>query len=266
MKTCFSFAFAFATVVALNCASSQAAFDVISLPGTTQHDGWNGLTAANNPGYGGFPGAGPWPGPIGSNTTESGDAGLMKTANGTGGGPYPSGGSIYFGGFSADVNNNGGSLAVTDSTPVAGLQHIVFQIEIGEAYGFDFFNDALPTLSYNFAGGGGASAVAAGLSELVDQVQNGTFFDPVTGQDEPVYVNSYKLQWDLSGVVGTISDFSIDFTGVQHAQLYALQLDQSDTIGSSPNPVPEPSSLAIMLGLAGSGYPVFRRARRKVAC
>ncbi len=76
-------------------------------------------------GYGTFPGSGNWPAPIQSNV--GGDATLNKTANGAGGGPYPASGSIYFGGFSGDQNVNGGTLAVTDNSPVANLQTVVFQ-------------------------------------------------------------------------------------------------------------------------------------------
>lgn len=229
------------------------------LSGTTQYDGWLGLTAGNNPGYPGFPGTAPWPGPIGSNQAGSGDAGLLKIANGIGGAPYPASGSIYYGGFSGDVNNNGGTLAVSDNTPVANLANVVFQIQIGEAWTYDFFNHVQPTLSYN----GGAQDIAATGSFVLEKFYNGTVTMP-TG-DEDVFINTYLLQWDLSGISGPITDFSIQFTGVQHAQLYSLRLDQSDVYipyGDVVATTPEPSTQALM-GMGFAALPLLRRIRKR---
>jgi len=212
------------------------------LTGNTQHDAWSSssLTLAANPGFPGFPGTSPWPSSIQSNS--GGDAALDKIANGTSGGPYPAGESIYYGGFSGDFNNDGGTLAVSDATPVAGLANVVFQIQIGEAWGYDFFNGILPVLSYN----GGAQHLAATYSTLTEQIQTGTVVMP--SGEEPIYKNSYLLQWDLTGIADPIQDFSIQFTGVQHAQLYALQLDQSDVYTSlAPQAaVPEPASMSLL--------------------
>ena len=226
------------------------------LSGNTQYDGWIDLVASNYPGYGGFPGSGAWPAPIGSNRTtgnafdinEPGDAGLIKTANGNGGGAYPAGGSLYFGGFSSDINNNGGSLAVVDSTPVANLSNVVFQIQIGEAWTFDFLDEALPTLSYN----GGAQSLVAGTSLTVEKFHNGTVTMP--SGEEDVFINTYLLQWDLSGVVDPITEIQIDFVGVQHAQLYGLQLNQSDVFTL----VPAPGAIAL---LSLGGLVATRRRR-----
>lgn len=228
-----------------------------AIAGNSQFDGWEtgNLTFGQNPGYPGFPGSGAWPAPIGSGSAGSGDAVLNKVANGSGGGPYPAGGSIYFGGFSGDLNNNGGTLSVSDATPVGGLENVIFQIQIGEAWTYDFWNGVLPTLSYN----GGAQNLAATTAVLAEQFFNGTVTMP-TGE-EPVYINTYLLQWDLSSISDPIRSFSINFTGVQHAQLYALRLDQSDEfqsiVASDPPVVPEPTSLALA-GFAGIGL-LFRR-------
>lgn len=232
--------------------TASAAPIPIALSGNTQNDGWTNaaLTSAANPGYGSFPGSGAWPAPIPSNV--GGDASLNKVSNGTGGGPYPASSSIYFGGFSGDLNVNGGTLAVTDSTPVANLQTVVFQIEIGEASTYDFYNGVLPTLSYN----GGTQMLTADYISLT-QVYNGTVEMP-TGE-EPVYINTYALQWDLSGVSETISSFTISFTGVQHGQVYAMQLDQSDMMTQA---VPEPSTYALMaLGAGVICWHMRRKAR-----
>lgn len=234
---------------------SEAAFTDPQLLGTTQYDGWatDDLNTTGNSGYPSFPGTGAWPGPMESGTAGSGDAELYKISNGAGGGPFPSSGSLYYGGFAGDPNINGGTVAVTDSTPVSDLNNVVFQIEIGEAYGYDFFNNALPTLNYN----GGDQAIAATTSALMDQYQNGTFPDPVSGEDEPVYVNTYMIQWDLSSITDSITEFEIAWTAVQHAQVYALQLDQSNTFTA----VPEPASVGLVA--VGCLLVVGRRTRRR---
>lgn len=215
-------------------------------------------------GTGGFPGTSAWTAPIVSQVDSSigsvggalAGAALSKVSNGTGGGPYGAGGSMYFGGFASTVNNNGGTLRVTDTTPLAGLETVVFQLGFGEAWTYDFYNHALPTLSYTTASGT-TTGVAASYSAKLEQFFNGTVAMP-TG-DENVYINQWGLQWDLSGVTQPITSFSIDFTGVQHAQLYGLTLTQSDVF-SQVIAVPEPGTYAMMLaGLGAVGFVVRRR-------
>jgi hypothetical protein len=220
-------------------------------------NGVSGLT-----GTGGFPGTSAWSGKTSQIDSAIGDAGgtlggatLSKVSNGSGGGPYAAGGSLYFGGFSADVNNNGGTLVVTDSSPLSGLQTIAFQAGFGEAWTYDFYNHALPTLSYTTASGT-VSNVAATSSQIAEAFFNGTVSMP-TG-DENVYINQHLLQWDLSGVNEAITSFSITFTGVQHAQLYGLTLTQA----AAPTAVPEPSTYALLLsGVIAMGALKTRRRR-----
>lgn len=219
------------------------------LTGNTEYAGWVGLTIANYPGYPGFPGSGAWSTPMAANQAGSGNATLNKTANGTGGGPYPASGAIYFGGFSDVVNNNGGTLTVTDTTPVPGLQTVAFQVSIGEAWAHDFFNDVQPTLSYN----GGAQNLAATTSLLTDQFFNGTVEMP-TGT-ENVYINTYLLTWDLSAIGELFGSIAMKFNGAQHAQVYALQLDQSDALA-----IPEPGSFALA-AMGAVGLLVVARKR-----
>jgi hypothetical protein len=220
-----------------------------ALAGNTARDAWTTLHAAANPGYPGFPGSAAWPAPIGSNL--GGDATLNKV----GGSAYPAGSSIYFGGFSSDPNTSGGTLSIQDSTPLAGLANVVFQVEIGEAWTYDFYNDTLPVLSYTTASGT-VSNIAATEWTLGSRVDNGTVEMP-TGT-ETVYINSYLLQWDLSSVGESITSFAISFTGVQHAQVYALQLDQSDVYASA---VPEPAACAALAGFGALALAVIRRRR-----
>ncbi len=244
-------------------AISDAAPQTITLSGTTSFDGWASFSNTTMTGYGSYPGTGAWTGTygssvvgtIGSNVVGSADAYLSKVSNGTGGGPYVGGSSIYFGGSSTVANTNGGALAITDETPLLGLETIVLQLEIGQVYGHSFFNDALPTLTYTYNDGTGdvtVSSVASTYSNILVQVQNGTMMG------EPVYVNLYALQWDLSAVTGEIIDYTINFNAVQHAQVYAAQVNQSDTMTQA---VPEPSTYAMLI--AGSAMLFWRMRRRE---
>lgn len=244
------------------------------IPGNRQYDEWlsanvhgpaaglpfGSLTAGANPGYPGFFNANnAWPAPIGSSAPGSADAFLIKVANGAAGAPYPASGSIYFSGFLSTPHFNGGTLAVRDVTPIGNVENIVFQIQMGEAYAYDFLNGTLPTLNYN----GGAQALAATGWELAEAFYNGTVEMPDGTQD--VFINTYLLQWDVSGL-GPISDFEIEFSGVQHAQLYAMRLDQSDEYVSlfATAGVPEPSSLAaVAICAIAAGFYGLRRVRRR---
>jgi hypothetical protein len=212
----------------------------------------------------GFPGTGAWAAPIasqvdtaiGSVGSSLAGAGLNKVADGAGGGPYAASSGLYFGGFSSTPNTLGGTLRITDATPLAGLQTVALQVGIGEAWTYDFYNHALPTLSYTTASGT-TSGISASFTQTLEQFFNGTVSMP-TG-DEPVYINQYGLQWDLSGVSQPITSFSIDFTGVQHSQLYGATLSQADLMNQVVA-VPEPGTYALMLaGLAGVGFVAARR-------
>ena len=213
--------------------------------GTNEMDGWANINSVNFSGYGGFPGNSAWPAPIGSNVAGSGDADLDRVAGSpTGGGPFLSSTSIYFGNFAQVANALGGTLRVSDSTPLANLKTIVFQVQIGEVMGYDFYNPSgAPALKVN----GGSSVINPIFSGVLDRYQSGTFSSPATGNDEPVYVNSWGYQWDVSSL-GPISTFSIDLSAVTHAQVYALQLDQG-TAQFSVALIPEPGvSWMLLLG------------------
>ncbi|HMN79321.1 MAG TPA: hypothetical protein PKA20_05250 [Burkholderiaceae bacterium] len=251
-------------------------FDYASqLSGDISNNSWVNLTASTGPagtpiagvpglsGTGGFPGLTMW-GPQASQInssygtvsgTELGGATLNKVANGSGGGPYAAGGSIYFGGFSDVVNLNGGTLSVVDSTPLAGLETVVFQVGIGEAWTYDFLNHALPTLTVTTASGTSAPLVAD-FNQKVEAFDNGTVEMP-TGT-ETVYINQYALQWNLSGY-SDITSLAVSFSGVQHAQLYGLTLTEGDTF-TQVVAVPEASMpLMMAAGLGGVAFLVRRR-------
>jgi len=206
----------------------------LTLSGTlTSVDIWGPgtLTGAANPGYGAFPGGGLWPAPIQSPT--GGDAFLRKIDNGPGGGgPYPSGSGLYFGGFGSTPNTDGGSLAVVDSTPVLDVKTVTFQIQIGQAFGYDLLNNDLSLVKLHYTTtDGGSGELSSDYGSLLNRFYNGAV-DMPTGpggafQPEDIYVNLWGLQWDLSGI-SNINWFEIQFTGVEHASLAQLQLDQTN--------------------------------------
>ena len=224
--------------------------------GSSASDGWVNVNSANFSGYGGFPGSSAWPAPIGSNGIASGDADLSRIAGSpTGGGPFLSSTSIYFGNFAQVPNALGGTLRVSDSTPLANLKTLVFQIQIGEATGYDLYS--APALKIN----GGSSIVNPLFSGILNRFQSGTFPSPATGLDEPVYVNTRGYQWDISSL-GAVTSFAIDFSGVTHSQIYGLQLDQSSSVFSTAV-IPEPNVGGLVL--AGAFFFLICRRARVVA-
>lgn len=106
-------------------------------------------------------------------------------------------------------------------------------------------------LSFN----GGSQALAADSASIISSYQNGTFTNPETQLEEAIFVNTWMLTWDASAL-GAISSLAIEWSAVQHAQLHALRLDQSDVV------VPEPGMLGLgaigLLGMAAMG-----RSRRR---
>jgi hypothetical protein len=219
--------------------------------GSYSYDGWINLTVANFSEYGGFPGSGAWKDSIGSNAMGSGDSVLVRIAGApTGGGPFPSDNSIYFGSYQQNTNVLGGTLGILELTPVLNLKTVVLQIQIGEAVGYDFYEPAgLPVLKVN----GQTSAISASFEPvLLGSYQNGTYFSPVTEQDEPVYVNTWAFQWNLDPAVA-IQPFQIEFSAVTHAQVYALQLDQTSVL--QPQQVFASNQLPPQIKLVSVGLP-----------
>ncbi|MGY1490667.1 PEP-CTERM sorting domain-containing protein [Methylobacillus pratensis] len=298
-----------------------------TLAGNSKDNGWynfgigpqtvvvDGVTTSL-PGNPGYPGAtsssAAWPNPITSQVNNGNAAYFNKVANnnGTGGlskfnadgtrnsttwggsgfGPYPAGGSLYALSFSNNYNAKGGTLAVFDPTPVNNLANVVFQVEIGSANGYDFYQPSLagtstwgdaanrqigalenieysPILNLTFADNTTAS-ITANWAELTAQGYNGSIEMP-TGPggelvDEPIYINLYAFQWDLSSY-SDITAFNITFDVVEHSQTYATRLTQSDVFNQvvAVAAVPEPETYAMLL--AGLGLMGFVARRRKNA-
>lgn len=246
--------------MALSSAFATLYTQGVTLNGSTSFAGWDGNGfAANGVNY---PGTGTWPGAVLPNAAGSDDSGLFKVANGVGGGPYPYYSSaaqaraIYHGGQSSTPNTLGGTLKVSDATPVSGLQTIVFQVIIQEAFGYDFYSDVAPVLKIN----GAATTYAANFTHLISQEQNGTFTPP-GGQPEPLYNNLYGFQWDVSGL-GSINSFDLEWSSVQHALIFGLRLDESNQVhGDYFATVPEPGTMAAL----GLGAVALLRRRKKQA-
>jgi len=225
--------------------------------GSSSFDGWANLTSANFFGYGGFPGNSPWPAPIGSNVAGSGDADLLRLAGSpVGGGPVPMSESIYFGSFVHPTNTLGGTLSVREISPISGLRTIVFQIQIGEASGYDFLSPTgVPSVKLN----GSSSGLPATYTNRVALFTNGTAVNQATGQEEPLLVNTWAYQWNLTN--GTpVTSFQIEFSAVTHAQVYALRLDQASVLQNYRVLVETPpatNSAPPPLQLASAGAPTF---------
>ena len=238
-------------LILLFCPIGRAEIrSVVFSSGSSDVDGWTNISNANFSGYGSFPGFSPWPNPIGSNLEGSGDAVLNRIAGSpTGGGPFLSSSSIYFGNFFQNTNALGGTLRISDSTPLAGLQTVLFQIQIGEVVGYDFFSPSgYPVLKIN----GQTNGISASFPKLlVDRYQNGTFYSPETQLDEPVYVNTWAFQWNLTNPP-SITSFAVDFSCVTHSQVYQLRVDQSSVLQSSQLIVSPPS-----LALLSTGSPQY---------
>ena len=203
-----------------------AAFLDISFSGTSTRDGWVGMHQPNFI-YGSFPGSGAWSGTADSNEVGSGDAVLSRVAGGAdGGGPFFASASLYFGSWQQVRNRLGGTLKVSDPTPLASAKTIVFQIQIGEADGYDFHEPTgTPVLRVN----GSPTTLQPMVTQLLNRYRDGTFLSPETDREEPVYVNSWGFQWNVNGL-GPITSVEIEFSGVTHSQIYRLRLNQADTL------------------------------------
>lgn len=236
----------------LGCAQAQVR-EVLFSSGVSFFDAWKNLTSANFSGYGSFPGSSPWPSPIGSNTDGSGDAVLNRVSGVGGAGPFLSSSSIYFGSFAQIPNALGGTLRISDSSPLAGLRTVLLQIQIGEAVGYDFRQPSgYPVLKIN----GTTNVIAPSFPRyLLGHFQSGVFPSPETNQDEPVYVNTWIFQWNLAEGVN-VSSLEIDFSCVTHAQVYELQLDQA-AAAFTTQIVPAASTEPPRIEILSIGTPIF---------
>jgi hypothetical protein len=224
--------------------------------GTTSYSAWSNINSFNYTGYGSFPGNSPWPTPI--RATQGSTNSVLNRVSGapTGGGPFLASESIYFGSFAQIPNTLGGTLRLSNSLSLTNLRTLVFQIQIGEALGYDFFEPSgLPRLSLN-----GGTYTNAGFTNLVNRFQNGVFPSPETGQDEPVWINTLAFQWNVTNA-SAITNYAVDFSGVTHSQIYALRWDSTSVLQGQV--VPEPSTLGLLaLAAAGAAGYIIRKRKR----
>jgi hypothetical protein len=219
------------------------------------------MNSVNFPGFGSFPGSSPWLNPdksvkkAGSNALNSGDAEIVRISGGEdGGGPIFLSESLYFGSFVQVPNALGGTLSISDSTPVAGVKTITLQVEIGEAVGYGFKSPGgYPILKVN----GQPAAYAPSHSVLLNRYQNGTFESPETGQ-EPIYVKTVGYQWNVASFL-PVDSIQIEFSAVTHSQIYEIRLDQTDVLQSQAVFVPG------FLALTGVGTPQYNGLNTSVA-
>lgn len=209
--------------------------------GQTVFDGWFNINASNYSPmfYGFYPGSSMWTRAMMPNLTSSRGSTLTKIANGPNGGAYPASESLYFGGFTTVPNTLGGTLRVNGNV-LTGVKTIVFQIEIGEVYGRDFHEPSgHPKLIVN-----GSTQIQPSYITVVNRYEDpdGQGTNPV---GEPVYITTYAYQWNLNQ---SVFAFAIDFSAVEHCQIYEMRLDQT-TIFQSQN-VFEPALKLLSVGSA----------------
>lgn len=217
-------------ILAISGASALHGAMNVNLPGVSEEAVWqnmNSSTLTVEEGYNSFgTNTAGWPAPI---SADNGSA-VFDKVPGTGG--YPATESIY-------NFDTPGTFSVSDSDPISGMETIIFQIDMG---GPMF---AAPTFSYN----GGAQALD------YDGIAGspGDFFG--MGSQSTLHV----YQWDLSSIVEPITSYSIDWTSGVHASNYLMQVNTGDTYTEV---VPEPSTYALIAGLA-CGAILFIRQRRR---
>jgi hypothetical protein len=248
---------AFALVYS-NLASSafaQAKDIVFAGGGTTTFDGWSNMTVLRlgSLNYGSWPGNKIWTQAITANVTGSG-GGLLNRLAGSpnGGGPFPSDTSVYFGSSTTVANTLGGTLGVSRA-PVSGVRTVVFQIELGEGQPQGqtryFFHEPVgnptagrPTLYVN-----GQPLSAPTHTALVNQ--RSTEDGGGANFEDPVFVNTYGYQWNIS--TSNVTSLEVRFSCVEHVSIYSMRLDQTSVLQTGN--LLETQTSAPVIGLSGTG-------------
>lgn len=210
---------------------------------------------SNNSSFSRYPGNGSWPYPVppsGPNSNATGSARLIRLAGNPSGGPFFAEGSIYFFSTNQLPNDFGGTLAITNSSPLTNLQTIVLQLQIGQASGYDFRSPAgFPYLKIN----GSTNTIPASYPGALVGIYEGLpAYNYATGLFEPLIIKTLAFQWSLTNTL-SVTSFAVEFSCVTHSQIYALRLDQSSTLQSAQ--VFSTSSEPPQISLLALGSPQF---------
>lgn len=248
---------AFALVYSLLASSAfaQTKDIVFSGGGTTTFDGWSNMTVTRlgSLNYGAWPGSKVWTNAITANVTGS-SGGLLNRLAGSpnGGGPFPSDTSLYFGSSTTVANTLGGTLGVSRA-PVSAVRTVVFQIELGEGQPQGqtryFFHEPVgnptagrPTLYVN-----GQPLSAPTHTALVNQ--RSTEDGGGANFEDPVFVNTYGYQWNIS--TSNVTSIEVRFSCVEHVSIYSMRIDQTSVLQTGN--LLETQTSAPVIGLSGNG-------------
>lgn len=248
---------AFALVYSLLASSAfaQTKDIVFSGGGTTTFDGWSNMTVTRlgSLNYGAWPGSKVWTNAITANVTGS-SGGLLNRLAGSpnGGGPFPSDTSLYFGSSTTVANTLGGTLGVSRA-PVSAVRTVVFQIELGEGQPQGqtryFFHEPVgnptagrPTLYVN-----GQPLSAPTHTALVNQ--RSTEDGGGANFEDPVFVNTYGYQWNIS--TSNVTSIEVRFSCVEHVSIYSMRIDQTSVLQTGN--LLETQTSAPVIELSGTG-------------
>ncbi len=216
-------------LLALATSQSHAAI-TLTLPGNTESALWTPLNNVKYPSSAGWNSFGMNTQPFQAALSPNPESTLGGTFNKLSGGGYFASSSIYNFGVP-------GTFHISDLSPLAGLETVVFQADLGTALA------AVPILNYN----GGSQA----LAPIFQTTAPGNFLSSFGGPPAPT--TNYAWQWDLSAV--EVTSYEVRFTTIEHGTIFRLDVAASDSFAQV---IPEPSSL--MLGVVG--VLVFTRRRR----
>lgn len=229
-----------------------------ALGGTTADYQWSTFTSETRPaGVGASMAgtAGQWAGGIAPNndpssTTDrfSGTPGYgTETTNFLG---ASSGGGIYS--FMSQTH-----FSLTSTSPVSTLESLVVQIHMAKgsdpaAVNNEFVSAPLLTLTTTL----GTQTLATDFSLLLNTSSTIIFGNPTD-------IDLLGYQWDLSGISGTITGYSVDWQVAAHSITYgAATTESTATHTSSVLAVPEPSTYVMLM--AGMGVLLWKFRRREM--
>jgi len=172
-------------------------------------------------------------------------------------------GSSAFGSDTTDflAASNGGGIygffsqthfQINSVVPLTGMQSLVVQLALAEGEG-GVTLVAAPTLTV-VTSNGTVSNIAATYSLLASSTA-ATILGMTTN------VDLLNYQWDLSGISGTISSYTVSWQMPAHGIYYGQEVTESTAVHANNVLVPEPSAGIAVIGGAAM-LMAFRRIRR----